>query len=231
MSVAVSRTFKLQSPRMHGDDVSAFQRDLQERFDGWKINAVVADDGDYGDATKQAATRVCIGLGILPEDAMKGGVTPELRTKIRHPDKRTPNELKRSEGADAKTYRAKLRKQFEGDGQLFDGHAVAPWIIPSLKWAREHGWTGTVTSGYRSCEHQKEVAAQFAREKGMTVAQMYPSGPCASNHVGLEHPRGAVDVSQAAQLNDVLRKNPHKPGLVWGGPVINDEVHFSATGH
>lgn len=225
------RTFKLQSPHMTGDDVGAFQRDLQARFDAWTINITVADDSDYGDATKEAAQRVCIALGILHEQAMKGGVTPELRTKIRHPHKRTPQELTRSETAEAKAYRAKLRKKFEGAGQLFDGHAVAPWIIPSLKWAREHGWKGTVTSGYRSCEHQKEVAAQFAKEKGVTVAQMYPNGPCASNHVGLKHPRGAVDVSNAAQLNDVLRNNPHTPGLTWGGPVINDQVHFSATGH
>lgn len=50
---------------MHGDDIAAFQRDLQARFDAWKINAIVGDDGDYGDATKEAAQRVCIGLGIL----------------------------------------------------------------------------------------------------------------------------------------------------------------------
>jgi hypothetical protein len=65
----------------------------------------------------------------------------------------------------------------------------------------------------------------------MTVAQVYPNGPCASNHVGAKHPRGAVDVTNAGELNTVLQLSPHQPGLVWGGPLIDDEVHFSATGH
>ena len=228
---AEPRTFKLGKPRCTGEDVAAFQRDLEKCFHAIGIEAIVTDDGDYGEATQKAAQRACICLGILHEDAMKDGVTPELRTKIRHPDKRSPKEIARSEGDAAKEFRAKLRKQFKDAPQTFDGKPVAPWIIPSLKWAREHGWTGTVVSGYRSCEHQKEVAAEFARSKGKTVAQMYPNGPCASNHVGREHPRGAVDVTQFAQLNQVLKKNPKKPGLVWAGPIIGDKVHFSANGH
>ena len=88
-----------------------------------------------------------------------------------------------------------------------------------------------MTSGYRSCEHQKKVAAEYAASKGMTLAQVYPNGPCASNHVGAKHPRGAVDVTRPEQLNHVLRHSPHQPKLVWGGPVIDDQVHFSATGH
>lgn len=90
---------------------------------------------------------------------------------------------------------------------------------------------GQVVSGYRDCAHQTTVAQVYAASKHMTVAQVYPSGPCASNHVGYEYPRGAVDVTQYDQLNQVLRNNPHKPGLVWAGPVIGDVVHFSATGH
>jgi hypothetical protein len=229
--MASERTFTLVSPHLSGQDIRQFQRDLSGRFKAWDINMRVADDGDYGSATRDAGQQVCNGLGILHEVAMKDGVTPALRIKIRHPDTRTPQEIERSESADAKDFRAKLRERFQHAAVEFDGVSVASWIVPSLQWAREHGWTGHVNSGFRSCEHQKVVAAKFAASKGMTVAQLYPNGPCASNHVGMDHPRGAVDVTNPEQLDNVLRNNPNHPPLVWGGPVINDRVHFSATGH
>jgi hypothetical protein len=98
---------------MRGEDIGEFQRDLSRRFESWDINKRVADDGAYGTHTRDAARQVCKGLGILHEVAMKEGVTPELRIKIRHPDRRTPQEIERSESASAKEFRAKLRKQFE----------------------------------------------------------------------------------------------------------------------
>jgi hypothetical protein len=237
------RTFALTSPHMTGEDVRAFQRELTARFEAWDIAKRVADDGDFGSETRHAAQQVCKGLGILHETAMEHGVTPELRVKLRHPDTRTPQEITRSESAEATRYRAELRKQFAapaapaapvgsaGGVVMFDGVSVAAWIVPSLKWARAHGWTGHVVSGFRNCEHQKQAAAKFAAEQGKSVAQIYPNGPCASNHVGVAHPRGAVDVTNPQQLNQVLRNNPNHPKLVWGGPVIGDTVHFSATGH
>jgi hypothetical protein len=228
------RTFVLRSPHMTGDDIGEFQRELNRRFEAWDISKRIDDDEDYGDHTRDAAREVCTGLGIDHETAMANGVTPELRIKIRHPDRRTAAEVERSEGKEATELRARLRKQFVVSApglQRFDNVEVAAWIVPSLKWAREHGWTGHVTSGFRSCAHQKEVAAEFAASIHKTVAQVYPHGPCASNHVGQAHPRGAVDVTEPEQLDRVLRNSPKSPKLVWGGPVINDRVHFSANGH
>jgi hypothetical protein len=115
--------------------------------------------------------------------------------------------------------------------EMMDGRQVAPWIVPSLQWARENGWSGTVVSGYRSCEDQKRAAAQYARRTGRTVEEIYPRGVCRSNHMGLEYPHGAVDVTDYEELNRVLQNSPITPALVWGGPVINDQVHFSANGH
>jgi hypothetical protein len=219
---------------MTGDDVNDFQQLLNRRFEAWNIGRRVTVDGDYGKDTRDAALQVCVGLGITAEIAMSNGLEPELRIKIRHPERRTQSEIERSEGAAATEFRAQLRKQFAAghDGVVvFDGVQVAAWIVPSLRWARDHGWTGVVVSGFRSCAHQKQVAADFAARQGKTVKQIYPHGPCASNHVGHDHPRGAVDVTNPAQLAHVLRNNPNQPTLVWGGPVIHDEVHFSATGH
>jgi hypothetical protein len=239
----MAATTNIRTLTLHttGDDVSEFQRLLNHRFAAWKIGRRVVVDGDYGDDTREAAEQVCLGLGIDPKEALRDGVTPDLRIKLRHPKRRTPAELERSKGAAARNHRAQLRRRFApavtaasahaGGVATFDGKQVAAWIVPSLRWARNHGWTGSVTSGFRTCAHQTEVAKQFAAGQGKTVAQIYPNGPCASNHVGTAHPRGAVDVSQPAQLADVLRNNPSHPKLVWGGPVIGDQVHFSATGH
>jgi hypothetical protein len=219
---------------MHGDDIREFQILLNRRFAAWRIGRRVGVDGKYGKDTREAAMQVCAGLGIIAATAMAHGVMPELRTKLRHPGKRTPEEISHSRSREIKRFRAQLRKQFAGDGDgvtLFEGVQVADWIVPHLRWARRHGWTGAVNSGYRTCEHQKQEAAAYAARIGKTVAQVYPHGPCASNHVGAKYPRGAVDVGRAAELDRVLRNSPHQPKLVWGGPVIGDEVHFSATGH
>lgn len=106
-----------------------------------------------------------------------------------------------------------------------DGNPVSAWIIPILMWARAHGWGGSVNSGYRS------PAEQIAAATAYGLGNYGSSGPLGSNHVGINYPRGAVDVSMPEQLAAILQGYPGKPNLVWGGPVIDDPVHFSATGH
>lgn len=228
------RTFVLKTPHMRGDDVGEFQDDLNARYQSWEINKQILRDEDYGQGTRDAAAEVCTCLGIDADAAMKHGVDPDLRVRIRHPDHRTPQEVEASKGQAASNLRDSLRKKFAESPHgvvTFDNVQVAAWIVPSLQWARANGWTGSVVSGYRDCAHQTTVAQVYAASKGLTLQQCYPNGPCASNHCGIEYPHGAVDVSNYEQLNQVLQKNPHKPGLVWAGPVIGDVVHFSATGH
>lgn len=106
-----------------------------------------------------------------------------------------------------------------------DGKPVSEWIIPILEWARQHGWGGAVTSGYRTPNEQLAAAA------GYGLQHYGAAGPLGSNHVKINYPGGAVDVSAAAQLAAILKGYPGKPNLVWGGPVMGDYVHFSATGH
>ena len=97
---------------------------------------------------------------------------------------------------------------------------IADWIIPVLQWASLHGWSGTVTSGYRSYFEQAQLnaAGAFSAPAGL------------SNHETTAYPGGAVDVTRPGQLISVLRgyKGPMK--LIGGvlGPV--DPEHFSATG-
>ena len=97
---------------------------------------------------------------------------------------------------------------------------IADWIVPILQWASEHGWSGTVTSGYRS----------FYEQAQLNAAGAYSARAGLSNHETATYPGGAVDVTAPSQLIAVLRVYPGEPKLVGGvlGPV--DPEHFSATG-
>jgi hypothetical protein len=98
---------------------------------------------------------------------------------------------------------------------------IAGWIAPILDWASQHGWTGSVTSGYRDYSQQAAINASGAFSA--------PAGK--SNHETTQYPGGAVDVTDPSQLIQVLKgyTGPYK--LVGGvlGPA--DPEHFSATGH
>ena len=97
---------------------------------------------------------------------------------------------------------------------------IADWIVPILQWASEHGWSGTVTSGYRTFYDQAQLNA----------AGTYSARAGLSNHETATYPGGAVDVTAPSQLIAVLRAYPGQPKLMGGvlGPV--DPEHFSATG-
>lgn len=97
---------------------------------------------------------------------------------------------------------------------------IADWIVPVLEWAYQHGWTGTVTSGYRT----------FYEQSQLNAAGAYSAPAGLSNHETTVYPGGAVDVTDPSQLISVLRTYPGPMKLIGGvlGPV--DPEHFSATG-
>jgi hypothetical protein len=101
---------------------------------------------------------------------------------------------------------------------MFEGQRVAAWIVPELRYAREHGWTGKVISGFRSFADQTRIYNSGVRPAAK---------PGHSNHEGADFPRGAVDVSpeSAAQLAAILRKKPGGSPLIYAG--AKDPVHFS----
>lgn len=100
------------------------------------------------------------------------------------------------------------------------GKPIADWIVPVLEWAYQHGWRGTVTSGYRTYYEQAQLnaAGAFSAPAGL------------SNHETTKYPGGAVDVTEPSQLIAVLRGYTGPMKLIGGvlGPV--DPEHFSATG-
>ena len=97
----------------------------------------------------------------------------------------------------------------------FDGKPVANWIASELKWARAHGWGGTVTSGYRSRAEQARIYNSGVRPAAK---------PGTSNHEFTAFPGGAVDVTDPQGLARVLAQNPNAK-LKWAGG--KDPVHFS----
>jgi hypothetical protein len=116
----------------------------------------------------------------------------------------------------------------------YDGMPVAAWIVPRLKFGRANGWTGRVISGYRTPAQQTAAGKRYAQALGRSLASVYPHGVLASNHVGKQLPRGAVDVTDPASLAAAMigwRHSGRPHPLVWGGPVINDDAHFSSNGH
>lgn len=121
-----STTFKLLTPHIQSEDVRAFQALLNERFKDWKVDFNIAESGDYDIATRDAAKLVCHGLGLSPA-SYRDGMTAAVRIRIRHPDKRTPAELKRA--AARRQWLAGLRKRMAGAG---GGPAAA------IEYARKH---------------------------------------------------------------------------------------------
>lgn len=160
---------------------------------------------------------------------------PELTVTLNRPATKKPEPAQQttSTASTASTLPTLATTGALSHAQTFDGHPVAVWIVPILKWARQHGWSGSVVSGYRTPAEQLAAARNYANQLGRPISSVYPDGPLASNHVKTVYPGGAVDVTQPEQLAQVLGSypTPFKERLVWGGTTIEDAVHFSATGH
>lgn len=98
----------------------------------------------------------------------------------------------------------------------FEGHPVAAWIAPLLRYGRQHGWKGSINSGYRTYEKQKQIY-----DSGVRPA----ARPGTSNHEMQAFPGGAVDVNDAATLGRILDNSKYKGLLVWAGS--KDPPHLS----
>ncbi len=108
-----NRTFKLTSPLIEGTDIAFFQRALNERFRRWQVDFALEVDGAYGSRTRDATQRVLYGLGV-PLASMEHGVVPELRQKIRDPDRR--NHAERVRAHERSDWLRRLRRRYDGHG-------------------------------------------------------------------------------------------------------------------
>lgn len=190
-------------------------------------------DGAIGPATRKRIKQVKYYLGW---NRRTPHVSELLLRELNHPRWAVWSNPARL--ARAKTRRRAQRKHerkaqaqaARGGGLVtFDGKPVVAWIAHRLQWARERGWPGTVTSGYRTPEYSEHLC------EAMCGAPSCP-GRCAgrtTNHAKKGFPNGAVDVTYYLEFASFMRRydreHPGQPSLHNDLPI--DRVHFSATGH
>jgi murein DD-endopeptidase MepM/ murein hydrolase activator NlpD len=129
--MAIPRTFKVQSPLMHGEDIQSWQIEIGAEFDRLNIYCPIEADGHYGVETRSYTASLCHSLGMNATVAMQDGVTPKLRTKIRHRDL-TPTEHKLFMSDPYVDYRRALRKRWASPGNTV--HTPVAKIL-------QHSWS------------------------------------------------------------------------------------------
>ena len=106
-------TFRLTSPLMKSARVADFQRLLNHRLAQWKVRYQVVVDGEYGPETRAAARKVAFGMGLSLKE-LEHGVTPSVRTRIRHPERRSERE--RAHATARRPWLRRLRRRYDGHG-------------------------------------------------------------------------------------------------------------------
>jgi Rv2525c-like, glycoside hydrolase-like domain len=186
-------------------------------------------DGKKGSETQKRIKLVKYYLGYGKKQGRSTRVDAELVRRIHR-----PGSPRLSNPAMLTRARARRRKQHKNAERVaapragvatFDGKAVAAWMKPYLDWAREQGWQGTLSSGWRDPAYSESLCM------GICHAAKCP-GRCAgrsSNHVGRVKPSGAIDVTHYEEFGRLMQHCPYSPRIFNDLPA--DRVHFSATGH
>lgn len=104
-----------------------------------------------------------------------------------------------------------------GGGAIGNVTGLQPIVKAAIRWARANGWTGSVTSGFRTYAEQ---AALFA-SKGPGLA----ARPGSSNHEkGL-----AIDITDSAGFARAMRTAPKNARLY--SRMAHEPWHWSTTGY
>ena len=214
-------------PKATPDEIRTLQRRLNQFTDHYlKGVGPILVDGVKGASTKKRITMVKYYLGYEKKSPV---VTADFMKRLQHPrSARHSNtaDLARAVRRRKKQHKVARKSSASQAGVAkFDDKPVASWLAPHLDWARRHGWTGTVISGYRTPEHSEAVC----REK---CGSPTCPGTCAgrgSNHSGKVQPSGALDVTEHEQFAELMTTCPHSPRILnlLGS---KDPNHFSASG-
>lgn len=120
------------------------------------------------------------------------------------------------------TYTSGKYQQFMGAapgalGPISGAGGLQPQVLAAINYARKHGWTGSVTSGYRSYAQQLAIWNSGVRPAARPGTSM--------------HERGlAIDVSNPSQFAAIMAGAPAGVRL-YSGASYGDPIHFSTTGH
>lgn len=214
------RTFKITDGKpMRGDDVRDWQKRVKSLFKAMRINCPISIDGVYGQQTRSFTAALCRASGLSAGHAMKNGVTPELRTKLRNNDL-TEAQKKTRNSKTRKEYRQKLRKRWapkkvhapvnrivtddwgyhpgvhDGiDVQSIEGAAVFAMVKSKVIDVRAGGWWGKSPSG------------DVSKGDGIVQLEVLESvGPFKKGmHIGYGHCEHArVRVGQTVKAGEVI---------------------------
>jgi hypothetical protein len=120
----------------------------------------------------------------------------------------------------------------KGGTTTIDGHPVANWVAVQVFAARAYGWTGAVTSGYRTYAEQVQACIHVCGNPNGCPGTC--AKPGTSNHRGTRYPLGAVDITNGPQFDAALAR-AKRAGAAGPYPTIrnalpSDLVHRSASG-
>jgi hypothetical protein len=216
------------------DEIKRLQRELNSWVDRWLLDiGPLKVDGDIGPATKKRIRQIKYFVGYTGDAQKSTRLTPAFARRRRHP--RDPRYApltmiargiarRRAQKKAAREAREAANHPTSGVSS-FDGRPCAAWMRPYLVWARQHGWKGTLVSGWRDPAYSERLC--FA----MCGAPSCP-GRCAgraSNHAGSVKPAGALDVSDYYRFGQLMRECPYSP-RIFNALGAQDPVHFSASG-
>jgi hypothetical protein len=186
-------------------------------------------DGEIGPATKKRIRQAKHYLGYTGTARKTIAVDAEFLKRLEHPRRHSnPKMLARAMRRRAKQRKAAKHSRRQGPTvgvATFDGKQVAAWMKPYLVWAREHGWNGTLNSGWRDPAYSERLCLDICG------APRCP-GRCAgrsSNHSGSVKPAGSIDVSNPAQFGELMKKCPYEPKLI-NRLGAKDPWHYSVSG-
>lgn len=214
-------------------DVRELQRSLNRFTDEYlKGVAPLHVDGKKGHATnvRIMAVKYYLGYG---EDR-NAAVLPQFIRRMRHPRDREYSTramirtgIKRRRAQKRRWRRNQVLSYLVPGVTRWEGVPVAKAAVYYLNYAREHGWTGHLNSGWRDPLHSRALCF------GICGAPTC-SGLCAgtsSNHVGNSPTRFALDVSQYEHFGRLMAEMPLPAGLSRiFNDLARDPVHYSPSG-
>lgn len=215
-------------------DVAELQRSLNRFTNRWLAGVKpLIVDGKKGFATNRRIMTVKYYLGYGKN--RDSDVTSVFVRRMRHP--RDSDYFPRGMIGTGMARRRRQRLRYYANQiaslwtsgvSSFDGRPVAKCAIPYLKYAREHGWRGSLNSGWRSPAYSESLCY------AMCGAPTCP-GKCAgrsSNHSGSTCDWFAIDVSDYYNFGRIMAGMPIPTGRhrIFNALGSRDPVHFSPTG-
>lgn len=215
-------------------DVAELQRSLNVFTNRWLsgVKPVIVD-GKKGFATNRRIMTVKYYLGYGSNRDSE--VTSTFVRRMRHPrdSQYFPKGMigtgiKRRAAQRARYLVNQTQALWTSGVGYFDGKPVAKCAIPYLRYARNHGWRGSLNSGWRSPAYSQSLCYAMCGRPSC-------AGLCAgtaSNHVGSNCDRFAVDVSDYYKFGQLMRQMPIPVGKhrIYNA-LSRDPVHYSPSGN